>query len=178
MNLLKLLIFILLVLFIEYTFKFTNIFVTKEGFDTKFSFTTKEHFSDVPPTAPGCYINSKNCTNEYWKKWMDRKTSSLKELNRLRLICENPPIPPLCIKTNCPRRNGWQLDCDTNIPVLAARICKIKKWNQKAEQAMQVESTLNRLRHAARETSTRKTTTRKTYVGKQQICVLYFAEFC
>lgn len=68
MDLLKLLIFILLVFFTEYNFKFTNLFVTKEGFEDKFSFNTKENFS-TEEYSPGCYIVTRNCNdNEYWKE--------------------------------------------------------------------------------------------------------------
>ena len=70
MDLLKLLIFILLVFFTEYNFKFTNLFVTKEGFEDKFSFNTKENFStEKKEYSPGCYIFTRNCNdNEYWKE--------------------------------------------------------------------------------------------------------------
>ena len=87
MDLLKLLIFILLVFFTEYNFKFTNLFVTKEGFEDKFSFNTKENFATEKDTyefkwntgakMTGMYPAAKLLTKDYTKYFNQKFLSVL-----------------------------------------------------------------------------------------------------
>ena len=87
MDLLKLLIFILLVFFTEYNFKFTNLFVTKEGFEDKFSFNTKENFAtekdtyefkwNTGPKMTGMYPAAKLLTKDYTKYFNQKFLSVL-----------------------------------------------------------------------------------------------------